>query len=674
MTAWSQLRRLIECGMDVPVTATLTLHGDFDGSQFGWVMGGERVATVVLEPGEYRLIRAGRKLLVTETAARHGVPRLLTDGERAVVMTDGEPLGAASSPNVVSSATWLLDHGLLEQSLALTLPAGPATGVVHEGRPAHRIPALPVRFPDGPELRRAITVDDATGVLLAVEIGDGGGRLSDLRFPDVLPADTFTWDDVRFGTPQRPEPVGRQHRGCDETEQVTPVTPLNRASLAAEVAAWEVAAPDPLPENHRHLEVVVVLDEDGSVERGGTCDVRLHFSEHGDSDRLVAYGRPRWTGVEPHTVTAWAEKLADAAPVDQSDQGRGYRWQTVLRGDGWCAQWDADRPVRGYIQVTGVFYTDPYDVVRVPPTRGRVHQIELDYRVEDHPPASGTEATGGRFESAGGGDRFWWNDGQWVAHEQFLLITMDLDRAEPPQTAPTLSGVAPQTVDEFAITRHGGERVLWRPEPGGLPAVWRTDLTSGETRRVLLPLPVGSRIELTGGESLLVRAGDEEFLVEDAEVDGAAVVRALGKPTRPPAAPAAVDQGQSCADPVDKLWIFDGRVVTGWGDVLTIRDAGPEVIQRIRTPWRALGSVQVGPWLGGVVEGSGIRDEDGSWQWTWQFIDPFTGEVQLSIPVAGHGVHSSWCGEELWVADGRLRVVTRDAEGEWTTREVAVPA
>lgn len=140
MMHWSQLRTLIQRGMDVPVTATLTLHGDFDGSQFGWVMGGERVATVVLATGEYRVFRDGRKLLVTEADSQHDVPRLLIDGKRAVVMTDGDPLDAASSPNVVSSATWMVDRELLARSLASTLPAGPVTDVTHEGRPAHRVP------------------------------------------------------------------------------------------------------------------------------------------------------------------------------------------------------------------------------------------------------------------------------------------------------------------------------------------------------------------------------------------------------------------------------------------------------------------------------------------------------------------------------------------------------
>lgn len=712
MMHWSQLRTLIQRGMDVPVTATLTLHGDFDGSQFGWVMGGERVATVVLATGEYRVFRDGRKLLVTEADSQHDVPRLLIDGKRAVVMTDGDPLDAASSPNVVSSATWMVDRELLARSLASTLPAGPVTDVTHEGRPAHRVPALATRFPDGSEVPRALTVDADTGVLLSVEIGDGGGHLSELQFPSALPAGTFTWDEGRYGTPRRPEPVGRQHRTLTESDEVQEATPLNRDSLATEVVQWEAAASDPLPESHRGLEVVVVLDEDGGIERGGTCDLRLHFSEDGDSDRLMTHERPRWAGVEPHTVTAWAEPLVDAAPVDQSDQGRGYRWQTVLRGDGWSAQWDANRPVKGYVQVTGVLYTDPYDRVRVPPTRGRVHRIELGYTVEHHPPAEGTDATRGRFESAGGRDRFWWNDGPWVANEQFLQVTLDLDAAEPPQVGPVPSGCAPQAVREFVITGDGGARVLWRPDPDGLPAVWRTDLATGESRRVLLPLVVRQRFSLTGGGALLVRAGDEEFRIEDAD-HGDVVVRSPGKVARPPAAPAEVDQWQTCADPdggwivfgqnwvdgeawpvrprlgrvdgdgtlrwlvdpadsVYELWIFDGRVVTGWGDVLTLRDADLEVIRRIRMPWHARNTVQVGPWLGGEIRGPAARNADGSPRRTWQFIDPFTGEVQLSVPVAGYEVHVSWCGEELWIADGRLRVFTQDAAGEWSGREVGV--
>ena len=145
MMPWSQLRTLIDRGREVPVTATLTLHGEFDGSQYGWVIGGERIATVVLDPGEYRLTRDESRLFV----AQNGVPRVADDGENAVVMTDGEPLDAASFPVVVSAAGWFFSPGCLDRALDEVFPSGPVIETVHEGRRAFRIPGLPAQYMDG---------------------------------------------------------------------------------------------------------------------------------------------------------------------------------------------------------------------------------------------------------------------------------------------------------------------------------------------------------------------------------------------------------------------------------------------------------------------------------------------------------------------------------------------
>lgn len=203
MYSWSALRCLIVRGTSASVTATMRLHGDFDGSQLGWMIGGERMANLVLGPGDYRLVRDDRRCLVTEM---DGTPRLLDAEDPAVVMTDGDPVDGSENLSVTTPATWLLYPRQLLRILDQVFPAGPADEVTVRGRRAFRLPGLPGRHLDCSGRTRWIDVDADTGVILAMDTGDGGGDLVDVAFPDVLDASVFSWDTRRFGTPRRPEP------------------------------------------------------------------------------------------------------------------------------------------------------------------------------------------------------------------------------------------------------------------------------------------------------------------------------------------------------------------------------------------------------------------------------------------------------------------------------------
>jgi hypothetical protein len=203
MRPWSDIRSLITRGASVPVIATLRLWGEPDGSQFGWIAGDERIAELVLCPGEYRIIRDGDRIRITDT---DGTPRLVDDGDRAVVMTDGDPLDATEYLAVTMSATWLRAPGRLLGELDQVFPSGPVEETVRAGRVCLRIPGLPAQHLEASSAMRRITVDAGTGVLLAVDNGDGGGELVDVSYPDAVPADAFTWDSDRFGTPRRPDP------------------------------------------------------------------------------------------------------------------------------------------------------------------------------------------------------------------------------------------------------------------------------------------------------------------------------------------------------------------------------------------------------------------------------------------------------------------------------------
>ncbi|WP_414120820.1 hypothetical protein [Corynebacterium nuruki] len=202
----------------MPVTATLRLWGEPDGSQFGWVMGNERFAELFLRPGEYRIIRDGHRIRITDI---DGTPRLVDDGDRAVVMTGGDPLDATEHLSVTMSATWLRSPGRLLRELDQLFPSGPVEDVVHDGHDCLRIPGLPARHLEASPATPRITVDAGTGVLLAVDNGDGGGELVDASSPDAVPADTFIWEGDRFGTPRRPDPW--RPTGVVEEPQEEPV-------------------------------------------------------------------------------------------------------------------------------------------------------------------------------------------------------------------------------------------------------------------------------------------------------------------------------------------------------------------------------------------------------------------------------------------------------------------
>lgn len=176
---------------------------------------------------------------------------------------------------------------------------------------------------------------------------------------------------------------------------------------------------------------------------------------------------------------------------------------------------------------------------------------------------------------------------------------------------------------------------------------------------MLLPLPVCRGFSLTGGDVLHVDTGAQEFTVGAS----GAVTEVLPEP----APPAPVDRAE-------ERWVIDGRVFTGRSDTLTQRDADLEVVRRIRLPWRAQETEQVGHWLGGRIPAP--RDSGGgqTGSETYRLIDPLTGAEEFSVPVTSSDVTAQWLDGELWIVDSRLRVFTRDATGEWTGSDTGIGA
>ncbi|WP_145943016.1 hypothetical protein [Corynebacterium glyciniphilum] len=722
MPTWSEMRGLIQCGCDAPLRATVTLWGEPDGSQYGWVMGGERIASLALGPGTYRLARDNRSRAVSEL---DGTPRLVDDGEHAVVMQGASPLEATGCLALTSSAGVLFSRDLLNTVLDRVYPAGPVEQVTHDGRAAWLVPGLPTRHYKLPEMPRSMVVDAETGVVVRIDNGDGGGELTDLECPSSLSSDDATWGTVvseKYGVPVAPEPWrprGAEGEGDSLHEGAAAVPQPPVGEFTRFLDSYSRPAPAPVPDGHRSLLVVGALPVDPSDSlptwrRGTTIDMVLGFMEVVDSGAMD-YS----TLVEPCTVTAWAEPVQDGEPVDQRMNRRGFRWQTVLRGDGWTALWDADRPTVGYVKVTGVFYTGPDYGHPYSPTRGMLTRIRLDCDLR-HQDAVVPGVPVPAIDVIDGRDLPYWDEEPWFGSVDRLLFTVDLDAAAPPVVKETHE---PQGVLDFAVSRDGETTTLWRPEGGALPALWRTDLDTGDTGRVLLPVVVHQyghppywEFPAHGGVTLRVRCAGGEFLidrdgtVQDAPPESPVFPGIAGIDDEPTHVRRHPDGGWvvvyvewdagpdgGCFQHLGRLsddgqvtWvesllnvpsvslvIADGWIFTGMENVLTVRDSDLGVVVRRQLPWHVESLVELGPWLGIDRRGRrpGIVGADDPEE-CYSLLDPETFESVLDIdidPGLTFRTYVRWFDGELWFADGRLRVFTPQVDGSWVSREIRLP-
>lgn len=725
MPTWSDLVDLIKHGSTVPIQAKAALWGEPDGSQSGWVMGGERIASLVLGPGTYRFARHHRARAVREL---DGTPRLVDDGERVVVMQEASPLEATGCLAMTSSAGVLFSRDLLNKVLDRVYPAGPVEQVTHDGRVAWLVPGLPIRRYKLPEMPRSMVVDAETGVVVRIDNGDGGGELTDLECPASAPSDGVSWrpeDSEKYGVPLAPEPWrprGAEGDGGSLREGVAAVPEPPVGEFTRFLEGYSRPAPAPVPDGHRSLLVVGRLFDDPSDplptwHRGTTLDMYLGFVEAGDSGGVDEGDFSAF--VEPCTVRAWAEPVPDGEPVDQRMNRRGFRWQTVLRGDGWTALWNADRPLIGYVEVTGVFHTAFEYPHPCSPTRGKLARIRLrcDLRHQDAVvPGVPVPA----IDVIDGTDLPYWSMESWFGGVDHLLITVDLDAAAPPAVKETRE---PQGVHHFAVSRDGGTTTLWRPEDGVLPALWRTDLNTGDTGRVLLPVVAHERghtnyweFPAHDGSSLRVWRAGREFLVDrdgtvqDAPPESPTFPGIAGiddKPTHVRRHPdggwvvmyvewdVAPDGGclqhlGRLSDDGELTWVesllnvpsvsllaVDGRIFTGMENVLTVRDDDLGVVVRRRLPWHVGSLVELGPWLGIDRRGRrpGILGADAPAD-CYSLLDPETFESVLDIdisPELSFRTYARWFDGELWIADGRLRVFTPQQDGTWASRDIELP-
>ncbi|MEJ6550062.1 hypothetical protein PQI66_10945 [Corynebacterium sp. USCH3] len=262
-----------------------------------------------------------------------------------------------------------------------------------------------------------------------------------------------------------------------------------------------------------------MIEDDGHrlPSLGDTESFLLVFAEAGDEDV---------GGADVVTLDAWAEEVV--APTWNVEQRGEWRWWTSLRGDGWTAQWAAPRPVIGYVRVTGSLQHDPYRIglPDISPTRGRVCRIQLagdDVEVD-------VGAVRLPFPSV--------RDKRSYVGVRSVRFTLDLDEVpapEPWKATPTwFDGFAVSPGSSVAPSEESGmSGTLWRVDEA-LPLVWKTDLHSGESETVTLPVKIsqfkqhprvivgpqrgGCLVALTGHRRLLLQAGIHGSRISVSEV------------------------------------------------------------------------------------------------------------------------------------------------------------
>jgi hypothetical protein len=676
MPTWSELRELIEHGNGLegpPLRATLRLHGD-PGCLDLMVQADEPTEVLRLPAGDYRFLWSDGRLSVT---GADGAPVLLRDGRRTLVR-DGD--GAVVDATGGRVDLHCVGSWLIERRRYVPERRGTVSAVSREGRASWAV------TDHGAEC----VVDAATGVVVSLSTPRRDGRTTcaefvDVEFPDRIGDEEFSWAG---------EPADRVH--ADRVAR-----PVDRARARALVTEelTRVTAPGPpaAPGDHRILPVTVAwwvyMDLNRpTYDLGSTVDMFLWFQEGGTGDTVV-------------TVDAYAEETTVDRPVGL-DNGR---WSIILRGDGWSALWDAPRPVLGRVRLTGRFHQSSDRQAETPltPTRGRVDRLR--YRTED--------ATVDVTAVGPSVPRVWIQGGGQFGVDP-ILVTLDLDRATPPEPAQL---ERPTAVHGFAVTGGVDAPVLWRGDLR-LPVVWRTDVATGESTAVALPLRVNAapmciaRVRGRAGDGCRVDAVGRTFLVGD---DGSVVEEE--RPAVLDGFPGAVPHprggwvvsryameeswthmpdGAMYGVPVDRGTQRLGRLTddgtVDWrreipvgpsdsparlllaGDTLmTWQD---QTVSYLDDDLQETRTAQVdsadGYRVHDVSTADGclvVRSSDRRGQSELRRLDPETLEVLFLVDAHGWSSHLQVDDDRTaWSADrASIRLHTRGTDGEWTSREIA---
>lgn len=703
-----QLRDLVAGSRDTPMTATLRLHDD-PAAQQVTITTQQSAEILRLPAGDYLFHAHGPRWAISTT---DGEPLLRFDGQHTVVhgvqlSTPGDAEGsaidddrlilAAAAQPLIRRDPRIVDY--LHERAERT--AGPATVITAQRRCDQTLwvvrsaRAYDSKHQDGQQRDLVeLTVDAHCGVMTALTIDGRRSELLDIDTDTPMTDDMFAWP----GPVTKGEPWERKRL---------------RAEFSAELERLSITAPT-LPTDHRIIPVTVptwTVEDDLQPQAtlGDTIALSLVFQET-DPDNTDAV-----------TVDAWAEQMPGARPVNPQRP----IWQSALHGDGWTARWDADHPVAGHVRVTGQFHHDPpiSPDRALQPTRGQVVRLQLiDEQLDQQQHIDVAEATLPL-------PAFWLIDTASYSVGA-VRYTLDLDTAQ--QLEPEPYG-APTWFTGFLVT-HTPQPVLWRAD-ARLPLVWKTDLTTGMSTPVSLPLRVtdidapGIRLTRATDKGVHVRAAGRRFtitrddsviasVIDDPAPDRPAVLDSVDEVAHLPGAgewivsdyepmeelfetPQQAQQAATYGMPVSRGILRLGRV-TADGELHWVRHN--EVTGSL--PRAGLLSVggKVVLWRHGVcryldkdlavvreaslpnalpdqlryatprVSGGFIVLSGGD---TLIVVDPadVSGaqlSVLLQVQVTGPAHGQVDDASTVWVADTHLRLFTKDQEGRWTDQDMAV--
>ncbi|MCJ7859029.1 hypothetical protein [Corynebacterium kalidii] len=641
--SWSRLLDLMAAGRRQPVSGVVVVAGETDRRAYPTAFG-LPVARVPVPVGEYAYVRDGACFRLDQV---EGSGLLACDGISLV----WRGMEVPGQSGVESDGAWELecaspgffDGVCLDRLLDRAFPAGEIRPGTWLGRDVWRVPGLPDEVRDhrwaghGPagDLRepREMVVDADTGVVLRLSRGTGTAEYVEVEFPSVIDVGEDFWTPSVDMVEESARPVEAVPQRCPRRAPATAVIP--DPAFGAVLDSLRVPSPGPLPDGHRSIRVHGTRR--WSV--GETVEMQLEFTEtDGDAAPVVAYAELRGS---PDTRRAREP------------------WRVILHGDGWSAGWWTEEPVTGYVERRGTFSVSEESMYAVTPTRGNVHSIRLRCREAvvpgAVPGAPRDDAVVHELDVAQ-------VDGclpYYISHDETVMATttsvevvIDLEDVPPPAIT---EGPDPRVVREFGVTadRRSGERTLWwTPEPTIPVLYWRVLTTGG-----------------AGG----FRSACIVAAVEATRAD----------PVRIEVDPDGCGGTVSCAGRTFGLrrwWnlghgepeVLTGRDAPGWrcgewsidyrDGVLVRSDESGSVVERSRPEPGLRDFRGVGPWTGCV---SGTRDGV-----EFRLLDPVTLTCEAVFHVRSTSVCTQWVDGELWLADGELRVMTRESPGQWTERPV----
>lgn len=648
--SWNQLVKLIVQGRHHLVSGLVVVAGEVDRHVYQMSYG-PVVTRVPVPAGEYMYTREGDCWRLERT---EGSGLVLSDGTTLMWNGFNSPAGSGvgleGDWSLECASPAFFDDDCLDRLLESAFSAGEIRAGTWLGRPVWRVSGLPheaqtvgrVDFRVLGDLwePREMVVDAETGVVLMLTHGTGTAEYTSVEFPGSIEKGMNSWSLPGGAV----EECNQTWHGAPEDDgypvHVSPVIP--DPTFEKLLDNLRISSHAPLPNGRRSLHV----HGPGPWSVGETAEMRLEYLEADPETASEAVGvaPPLVAYAELHGMPDWRRSLERP-------------WRVMLRGDGWSAGWWAREPITGYVECRGRFTVSDEPSNTATPTRGKVHRISLRCREAQVPGVRGVQA-GNRVDAIihtldvarlyGCLPYYISGDETVMGTTTDVEVVLDLEESAPPDLAEALN---PSVVREFGVTGAGNGRTLWWTPDTSLPMVyWRALATAGteDSGSALIPVsaedtwtdPVRIEVGSDGCEGTLPCAG-QKFELR----------RWWNLPRRTPEGPGVQEvPGWRCGE-----WFIEYRE-----GALVRSDAQGHVVGRLLPEPCFEEFCGVGPWVGCVsVDWRGAE---------FQLRDPVTFYREAAFRVESTPVCAQWFDGELWLADGRLRVMTPTSPGLWDER------